>query len=284
MPTLRDVHRYGSLLAFFVFLLPIFVYPAYLFEGVGQPVFIPNGEQVHLIPRLFLLFLVALMGWRFWRIRGLFGGLLLGYIAAATISTLSAGDPGGWAFSLFGSKARMDGLVYQGLLVLLGIAAYNTLKLNTGLTNRLLWSLVAAGSFQAILVCLQRLGFDPIGYLIGGSPYGEPMGTMGHIGVAAGLFMVVVVALLHLQEQVRTSAQGALLLLLLLNAVGLGVTQNRAAVYALLLSLLLYIANSAFLEENFSQFSRNFIYLSWAHNSALRPPPYERGYTNTDTP
>ncbi|MCX7741367.1 MAG: hypothetical protein N2047_10155, partial [Meiothermus sp.] len=152
MPTSKDLLRYANLLALFVLLLPVFIYPAYLLEGLGQPIFIPDGEKVHLVPRLLLLALTALMGWRFWRAKGLFGGLLLGYMAPVILSTLNTSDPGGWAFLLFGPKARMDGPVYQALLVLLGLAAYNALRLQVALMERLLWALVVAGSVQAVLV------------------------------------------------------------------------------------------------------------------------------------
>ncbi|MCX7741346.1 MAG: hypothetical protein N2047_10040, partial [Meiothermus sp.] len=136
---------------------------------------------------------------------------------------------------------------------------------------------------RQVLVSLQRLGFDPIGHIIGGSPYEEPMGSMGHIGVAAGLFMVVVLVLLRmLEREGAIPLRAVLFLLLMLNSVGLGVTQNRAAVYALLLSLLLFLATApSWRRALLGAVVATAIF--FGPNLLLGPPPYERGYTNMDT-
>lgn len=234
--------RFVNLLCVFVVLLPIFIYPAYLIEGTGKTVFIPDGEKVHLIPRLLLIGIVAILGWRFWGSKGLFSGLLVGFAITVVVSSLNANDPAGWIFTIFGPKQRMDGLVYQLLLVALGIAAYGAIRQAPHLLARLLWALLASGVLQALLVLLQSFGIDLVGPVIGGSSFKEYMGSMGHIGVAAGFLLVVAVASLSLLHTTLSNKTLFYLVILgiLFVSLGLGITQNRAAAYALVGAVALF--------------------------------------------
>lgn len=231
-----------NLLCVFVVLLPIFIYPAYLVEGVGKPVFIPNAEAVHLIPRLILIIVVTLLGWRFWDTRGLFSGLLLFFAVTVVLSSLNANDPAGWVFTVFGSKARMDGLIYQLALAALGIATYGAIRHSPQLLPRILWALLASGVLQAFLVLFQSFGIDLVGPAIGGSSFKEYMGSMGHIGVAAGFLLVVAVASLSLLNTTRSHKTLFYLVIIgiLFVSLGLGITQNRAAAYALVGAVVLF--------------------------------------------
>jgi O-antigen ligase len=234
--------RFINLLSLFIVLIPIFIYPAYLVEGVGKPVFIPNAEAVHLIPRLILIGVVTILGWRFWGTRGLFSGLLIGFAITVVLSSLSANDPAGWVFTIFGPKARMDGLIYQFLLVALGIAAYGALRQAPHLLPRILWALLASGVLQSLLVLLQSFGIDLVGPSIGGSAFEENMGSMGHIGVAAGFLLVAAVASLSLLSIARTNRTLFVLAVfgILFVSLGLGITQNRTAAFALVGAVVLF--------------------------------------------
>jgi len=279
-----DAKRYIYLLQVLVMLLPIFVYPAFLFEGIGKPVFIPDGEKVHLIPRLLLVGVVAILGWRFWGTRGLFSSLLVGFAITVLASSLNANDPAGWTFIIFGPKQRMDGLIYQFLLVALGISAYGALLKAPHLLPKLLWALLASGILQASLVLLQSFGLDLVGPIIGGSSFKEYMGSMGHIGVAAGFLLVVAVASLSLLQVNRTNKSlfYVVVLGIMLVSLGLGTTQNRAAAYALVGAVALFTL------IGFSP-QRLLIGVGMVLSTFLLPQilpnthNIERGYTNTAT-
>lgn len=282
-PTQQHPVRYIHLLSVFIVLLPVFIYPAYLIEGIGQTVFIPNGEKVHLIPRLLLIGLVAILGWRFWGTRGLFPGLLVGYAITVLVSSLNARDPAGWVFTIFGAKQRMDGLLYQWLLVALGIAAYGAIGRVPGLLPRVLWALLASGVVQALLVLLQSLGTDLVGPAIGGSSYEMYMGSMGHIGVAGGFLLVVAVASLSLLHTTRNKALFYLLVVaILLVSLSLGITQNRAAAYALVGVVVLYTLMGFSAQRVLIGVG---MLLSTFLVAQLLPDKQnlERGYTNTAT-
>lgn len=244
MKPIVQIHsiRYINLLCVFIVLLPIFIYPAYLVEGIGRPIFIPNAETVHLIPRLLLVGAVAILGWRFWSTRGLFSGLLAGFAITVLVSSLNANDPAGWTFTLLGGKQRMDGLVYQFLLVALGIAAYGAIRQSPHLLPRILWALLLSGVLQAFLILLQSFGIDLVGPAIGGSSFKEYMGSMGHIGVAAGFLLVVAVASLSLLNTTHSNKTLFYLVIvgILFVSLGLGITQNRAAAYALVGTVMLF--------------------------------------------
>ncbi|MBO1437619.1 hypothetical protein [Meiothermus sp. CFH 77666] len=276
--------RYIDLLSVFIILLPIFIYPAFMFEGKSNSIFIPNPETVHLIPRLLLIFAVAILGWRFWFTKGFFPTLLWGFAITVVISSLNAHDPAGWVFTTFGPKIRMDGLLYQLALVVLGIAAYGAIRQSPHLLPRLLWALLVSGILQALLVVLQTFGIDLVGPIIGGSSFKEYMGSMGHIGVAAGFLLVVAVASLSLLNFTRSHKTLFYLVLLgiLFVSLGLGITQNRAAAYALVGSVVLFTLIG---------FSPQRLLIGVGMLLATFPVPQllpnkhniERGYTNTAT-
>ncbi len=283
-PSQADSERYVVLLSLFIVILPLLIYPAYLIEGRGKPVFIPNPETVHLVPRLILLLIVALLGWRFWMARDLFPRLLLGFGITVVISSFNTNDPAGWVFTIFGPKIRMDGLLYQLALIALGIAAYGAIRQSPHLLPRLLWALLISGVLQALLVVLQSFGIDLVGPIIGGSSFKEYMGSMGHIGVAAGFLLVVAVvsiSLLTKTQQNKTHFYLVLLGILLVSA-ALGITQNRAAAYALVGAVVLY-SLIGFTPK------RVLIGIGILLSTFLIPPilpdknNIDRGYTNTAT-
>ncbi len=279
---LAHADRYAWLLAIFLGVYPFVIYPTFLMEvGLGKAgVFSPDGEKAHLIPRLSLLSGVALLGWRFWRVRGLFAGLLLGEAFFVLASSLNATDPAGWVYTLFGPKNRMDGLIYHLMLMGLGLAAYQALRVYPEGLPRLLWAVWGAGVGQAVLVLLQSQGVDPVGFLITGQAYSEYKGSLGHTGVAGGLFLAAILASLGL---LRTRRCYVLVGGLLFIAFALGLTQNRAAAYALVGVVLLYGAFGP------GAFSRRLWLgaglLSMMLLAQIVPDrnPIERGYTNPQT-
>lgn len=238
----RSTHAtsYVLLLSIFVLVYPLAVYPAFLLDWAGQSTFVPNPELVHSIPRLLLLSVVSLLGWRFWQAHNAFSLLLLAFAVLVAASSLNANDPEGWNFTIWGPNRRMDGLVYQLLLVGLGVAVYGALLQAPERVATLQWSLLISGIIQTTLLVLQRLGADPIGPLIGGNQYVETLGTLGASGVAAGFLLPVLLVNLPL-AWAPTNHRNSLLALLgvTMVAIGLGLTQNRSATYALLFVLAL---------------------------------------------
>jgi O-antigen ligase len=135
----------------------------------------------------------------------------------------------------------MDGLLYQIGLVLTSVFIYRVLRENRQAWPLLLSGLVVVGVAEAAVVVLQRLALDPVGPLTRGFAYEAPVGTIGHPGMVAGFLVVVLIGGMGLFAWASGRARRVLLGLALLTvALGLGLTTNKASVYALVAVLALW--------------------------------------------
>lgn len=244
----------GVLLAF------VWVYPVFVnyspFKGSTTSTHIEDGityiittfgtssEMVWLFPRLMLLGLVGLLG--ILQAQGLhayrnpFSYLLLSYLLLTVLGTVNARDDD-FTVVLLGPEGRWDGLIYQFGLVLAALLAYRVLRENRRAWPLLLSGLVVVGVVETAVVVLQRLALDPVGPLTRGFMYEAPVGTIGHPGMVAGFMIVVLIGGMGLFLRVSGTVQRALLGLALLTvALGLGITTNKASVYALIAVLVLW--------------------------------------------
>lgn len=214
--------------------------------GVTQTVYsgVQPGEMLWLFPRLMLLGLVGLLG--VLQARGLqsyrnpFSYLLLLYLLFVVLGGLNSRDDDISALIL-GPESRMDGLIYQAGLVLMALFAYRVLREHQAIWSLLLSGLVVAGVLESAVLILQRLALDPIGPLVRGLAFETPVGTMGNNGIVAGFMVVVLIGGMGLFLRASGTVQRVLLALaLLMVALGLGVTTNKASVYALIAVLVLW--------------------------------------------
>jgi O-antigen ligase len=214
--------------------------------GITQTVYsgVQPGEMVWLFPRLMLLGLVGLLG--VLQARGLssyrnaFSLLLLLYLIFVVLGCLNSRDDDVSALIL-GPESRMDGLLYQIGLVLTSVFIYRVLRENRQAWPLLLSGLVVVGVAEAAVVVLQRLALDPVGPLTRGFAYEAPVGTIGHPGMVAGFLVVVLIGGMGLFAWASGRARRVLLGLALLTvALGLGLTTNKASVYALVAVLALW--------------------------------------------
>lgn len=202
------------------------------------------SELVWLFPRVMLLVMIGVFG--ILQARGLqsyrnpFSYLLLSYLLLVGIATVNARDDDLSAI-LLGAESRMDGLLYQIGLVLTSLFIYRVLRENRQAWPLLLSGLVVVGVVETAVVVLQRLALDPVGPLTRGFMYEAPVGTIGHPGMVAGFMVVVLVGGMGLFLRASGTAQRVLLALALLTvALGLGITTNKASVYALIAVLVLW--------------------------------------------
>ncbi|RYM33241.1 O-antigen ligase family protein [Meiothermus sp. PNK-Is4] len=191
-----------------------------------------------------LLGLVGLLG--VLQARGLqsyrnpFSYLLLLYLLFVVLGGLNSRDDDVSALIL-GPESRMDGLLYQIGLVLMSLFIYRVLRENRRAWPLLLSGLVVVGVVETAVVVLQRLALDPVGPLTRGFMYEVPVGTIGHPGMVAGFMVVVLIGGMGLSLRTSGTAQRVLLGLALLTvALGLGITTNKASVYALFAVLVLW--------------------------------------------
>jgi O-antigen ligase len=202
------------------------------------------SELVWLFPRVMLLVVIGVFG--ILQARGLqsyrnpFSYLLLSYLLLVGIASVNARDDDLSAI-LLGAEGRMDGLLYQIGLVLTSLFVYRVLRENRQAWPLLLSGLVVVGVIEAVVVVLQRLALDPVGPLARGFMYEAPVGTIGHPGMVAGFMVVVLIGGMGLFLRASGTAQRVFLALALLAvALGLGITTNKASVYALIAVLVLW--------------------------------------------
>ena len=231
------------LLLGFALLYPMLLFPGALLDTPGVITDSVKGaaiERFMMLPKLIALSLIGLLG--FLQIRQTLRPTLLVYVLAShlvwvILSTLNARDE--LTYNLLGPYIRLDGLIYHFAIVAVLLFAYALIKANPRLEHLLLYALLGGGVLQSILVLCQRLGFDPIGPLVRWVPYNIPAGTLGHPGMVAGylLPLVVVGAWLALQTTKR-NLRIALFSCSAFIALGLSLTNGRAAFIGLALALL----------------------------------------------
>lgn len=234
-------------IAFLVFLVvyPVLFYPQYLVDIVWrhQGIFFSNGEVVYYIPRIVALLLLVLLTWRSWTLEGWFPKLLVAEGAWVVFVTLLHPDPDGIWYTLFGNLDRFDGLVYQLLLVGAGLTAYGLYRRSArqggAWPRRVEAALALAGVVPAVLVLVQAAGVDPIGWMMWGRSLHRASATLGHPGYAA--YVLLVSTLLALDLAASAPRRGFWLSILVLLAVGLGVTGNRTGLIALAVAVGLFM-------------------------------------------
>ncbi len=232
-----------ALLLLFLILYPLLFYPQYLVAMVWEHkgIYFSNGELVYYIPRLIALLLLAGLTWRAWTLAGWFPKILLANALWITFVTVLHPDPDGLWYTLGGNLDRLDGLVYQLLLVGVGMTAYALQRRATGdgrvWTERVGATLALSGLLPALVVLLQGAGADPIGWLVWGKPLPFASATLGHPGFAACTLLIS--SLLALGAAGRSHRSAAWIGVLVVEATALGVTGNRSALVALAVGTLL---------------------------------------------
>ncbi|MCS7069198.1 MAG: hypothetical protein NZN28_11290 [Meiothermus sp.] len=235
-------HRIAiSLIAFAAF-FPLVLIPGALFWKPGlifDTELAQALELFQLFPKVLVLLLIGLLGMlsvREIRWREPFVFLLLSHLLLVLAGSLNARDD--WSYVWLGPQRRLDGLLYHVSLVLYAIVAYQLLLKMPRLGNTLLLALFAGGSFQAVLALLQRLQLDPIGPLVKWSMYSNPVGSLSHPGMLAGLLLpTILLGIWLFTQQVSRNCRFLLLLGVFLSALALGASTNRAALIALIVGL-----------------------------------------------
>lgn len=224
-----------------VAVLPLLVLPLGWFWKPANPVqYWPIAyESYQLVPRIVFLLVVGLAGtlllWlqkprSFWRQP--FVVLLLVYLGLVLLSSAITRDDLS-RFVVWGGLLRMDGVLYQISLVLVGILAYGSV--NSQNLSRLLTFFVLAGAAQGLLMLGQVNGIDPLGVGLRWAGSTLAFGSLAHPGMAAGLLMVSVsLAVGMLGQQPRAVL---LWIGLVLSTLGIGYTTNLTAVLVLLVLL-----------------------------------------------
>lgn len=218
------------------------------FEENGVTVIIsssgPSSEFLWLWPRVLLLIVVGILGllqargWQSYANR--FSYLLLTYLGFVILGCFNARDDE-YTSTLLGPENRMDGLLYQIALVLVALLTYRVLKEHPTAQRYLVLGLIIVGIIEAGVLVLQRLGHDPIGPLLRGSPYEIPVGTIGHPGMVAGLLLAIVVGGIGVLPYLQGAFTRVFVLIgLIIIAAGLGITTNKASFYALLVVLVIW--------------------------------------------
>lgn len=209
-----------------VIVFPLLVFPA------------GSAETALHLPRIAALCLVGAFGLVLIRRKEVawsaFVGLSLLHLLLASVSTLVYWDPEGWVFSVVGSRDRSDGLGYQLALGLTALFAYAVLRRSPEVRRTALRCFYLAGLTEAVVVILQRSGLDLLAFLTGLNVTTFPPGTLGHPGMVAGLLLPI--AVLAFGELVTTAERRPLwaLVTLVVVALALGMTVNRASFLALL--------------------------------------------------
>jgi O-antigen ligase len=235
---------FGRLLCFFAFFYPLVLFPGTIGQTsslIGSHELASALEQNQLLPKILFLLVIGILGLLSvrriaWREPVILMWLV--YFGLVLLSTLNARDPS--TFVWIGPSQRLDGFLYQLALVLFGITAYQTLRSQPQLARPVLVWLLLGGAAQSLIILLQRLGLDFVGLLVRWEPYSTPVGTLSHSGMVAGFLLpIVLVGMWLYQTQPKGRLQWVVLGSTLLVAVGLGITGNRAAFYALLATLVL---------------------------------------------
>lgn len=230
------------IISFFLFIYPLILFPGALFYS---PLVLTTGtlqeanEKYIFLPKLFLLLILGLLSLlempRHW-LRHPFLYISLALIGLATISTLNSGDS--TTFWLLGPKNRFDGILYQIGLLLSGVYILLVIRRQPHHWKLLITAITLGAIVQSIVVLIQRLGYDPIGPLIQWRTFSSPIGTIGHPGMVSGFLLPVLLVSIWMSLYSQQAKEQRLWLIsTLILAIGLGVVQNRSALYALIVVL-----------------------------------------------
>lgn len=243
----NDLDVGPALLVLLILIYPLVFVPGALFSSpppvINDAVRTQMGEQFLFLPKLVVLGLfavLALLESRKHSWRSVWVGLLAAHLVLVGISGLNARDD--IAFTLLGGSQRLDGLIYQATLVIIGVFAYQTLQRHPGWLPRVLFALVGAAVLQSILAVVQYVGIDPIGVAVLWFKFERPVGTIGHPGMVAGLLLpATVIATWFVLEARDARSRWVWGLALLSLVIGLSVVSNRSALIALAVGLVMLV-------------------------------------------
>lgn len=282
-----DVDAGSTLLVGFVALFPLVLVPGALFSSppiIDDPVRAQAMEQFFFLPKLIVLCvfgLLALLEARKKSWRSVWVGLLVAHLSLVIFSALNAHDT--ITYLLLGGQQRMDGVIYQFALVLIGVFAYQTFARDQNSISSVLVAFVGAGAVQAALVIVQQLGFDPVATFVRWKSFNAPGGSIGHPGMVAGLLLpAIIVAIwsyLNAREP-RAKIWWAVAATLL--AVGLSVVSNRTALLGLGIGLLFVIVQRRSLEA-LGVSALVIIVVLFARNAIPSPTAPTRDLVSTQT-
>ena len=233
-----DIDAGATLLTVFVAVFPLVFVPGALFSSPGiidDTVRTQAMEQYFFLPKLIVLCafgLLALLESRKRSWRSVWVGLLVAYLLLVALSALNANDT--ITYVLLGGQQRLDGVVYQVALVLIGVFAYQTFAQDRSGIPKVLAAFVAAGATQAALVVIQRLGFDPVATFVRWKAFDAPGGSIGHPGMVAGLLLpALILATWSFLESRESRSRLWWGLAAVALSIGLSVVSNRTALLGL---------------------------------------------------
>ncbi len=249
----KDMDAGSALLVGFVALFPLVFIPGALF--LSPPVIDDTWrtqamEQFFFLPKLLVLCVLGLLALlesrkRSWR--SVWVGLLVAHFALVVFSALNAHDT--ITYVLLGGQQRMDGVIYQAALVMIGVFAYQTFTRDKSGIPKVLMAFVGAGTVQAVLVVVQQLGFDPVATFVRWKAFDLPGGSIGHPGMVAGLLLpAIIVATWSYLNACTQRSKILWAISTLLLAVGLSVVSNRTALLGLSVGLTFIILQRRSLE------------------------------------
>ncbi len=249
----KDMNAGSALLVGFVALFPLVFIPGTLF--LSPPVIDDSWrtqamEQFFFLPKLLVLCvfgLLALLESRKHSWRSVWVGLLVAHFALVVFSALNAHDT--ITYVLLGGQQRMDGVIYQAALVMIGVFAYQTFTRDKSSIPKVLVAFVGVSTVQAVLVVVQQLGFDPVATFVRWKAFDLPGGSIGHPGMVAGLLLPAIITAVW--SYLNASAQRSKILWAistLLLAVGLSIVSNRTALLGLGVGLAFVILQRRSLE------------------------------------
>jgi hypothetical protein len=275
------------LLIGFVALFPLVFVPGALFSSpsiIDNTLRIQAMEQFFFLPKLLVLCvfgLLALLESRKHSWRSVWVGLLVAHLVLVVLSALNAHDT--ITYVLLGGQQRMDGVIYQIALVLIGVFAYQTFTRDKNSISRMIVAFVGAGAVQAVLVVMQQLGFDPVATFVRWKAFDLPGGSIGHPGMVAGLLLPAIIIAIWSYLNARTQQSKILWAIsTLLLTVGLSIVSNRTALLGLGVGLLFVIVRQRSLEA-LGVSALLIVLVIFARNAIPSPNAPNRDLVSTQT-
>jgi O-antigen ligase len=261
----------------------LFFSPGVIDDSVLQEVF----ENFFLLPKIFFMGVFSVLG--VLAIRKtfnakIFAPLIILHIVFVLLGILNSSDS--LAFSLLGPQRRLDGLLYHCFLALLAISTYFTVISNPQILNKFTRILFFVCIIQTIILLLQRFDLDPVNVLLFKyvNIIPETSGTLSNPGYLAVLFLpAMILNLFYTFENKDRNTKWYHSIGMGFIGVGLSLTDNRTAVFAFILVLLIFTV------KNFSLiniFKSSFLVFLIVFSPLLLPKTNQstaRGFGNSTT-